>query len=160
MIIMKGIRDFIYEQLNENKVSETVVKDNNGKKIIIVGKPFTTDRDENYIAAVEYLKQNNIRLDIDLKGMYKAMRGNASDVENWVIVKNGKFARIINADDLELPQELFEARDNVSVYAVVDFTDAIQGVYTNKADAEEAARDLPEEAQAKVKRLPKSEVEK
>ena len=55
---MKGIREFIYEQLNESKVNETVVKDNNGKKIIIVGKPFTTDRDENYIAAIEYLKQN------------------------------------------------------------------------------------------------------
>lgn len=157
---MKGIRDFIYEQLNEGKVSETVVKDKDGKDIVIIGKPFTTDRDENYIMAIDYLKHNNIRLDIDLKGMYKAMRGNASDVENWVIVKNGKFARIINADDLELPQELFEARDNASVYAVVDFTDAIQGVYTNRADAEEAARDLPEEAKAKVKRLPKSEVEK
>lgn len=157
---MKGIRDFIYEQLNEAKVIETVAKDNKGKKITIVGKAFTTDRDENYIMAVDYLKRNGIRLNIDLEGMYKAMRDNASDVENWVIVRDGDFARIIPADDLELPQELFEARGDASVYAVVDFTDAIQGVYTNRADAEEAARDLPEEAQAKVKRLPKSEVEK
>jgi len=44
------------------------------------------------------------------------------------------------------------------VYAIVDFSDAIQGVFDTKADADAALAKLPKEAEAKVKKMNKSEV--
>ena len=154
---MKDLRDFLFEQLNEGKATETVVKDKEGNDVTIIGKPFTTDRDERYIMAKEYIKQNHLKVDIDIKDAIKAAGENADDVEAWVFVKAPKSVHVVDADLLDIPEELFEGK---KVYAVVDFTGAIQGVFDDEDDAKKAAADLPKEAEAKVKKMDKSEIEK
>ena len=163
---MKDLRDYLVEneasltgymseQLNEGKATETIVKDKDGNEVIIIGKPFTTDRDERYIMAKEYIKQNHLKVDIDLKDAIKANGEN--DVEAWVFVKEPKSVHVVDADLLDIPEELFEGKQ---VYAIVDFTGAIQGVFDDEDDAKKAAADLPKESEAKVQKMDKSEVEK
>lgn len=45
------------------------------------------------------------------------------------------------------------------VFAIIDFTDAIQGVFNTEEEAKEALKDMPKEAEAKIKKMKKSEVE-
>ena len=171
---MKDLRDYLVESktslteflntdkndsIDEGKVEETVVKDKDGKDVTIIGKPFTTDRDERYIMAMDYCDKHNIKVDIDLIGAIKAHGKDADEVEHWVLVKAPNSAHVIDADLLDIPQDLFEAKEGDTVFAIVDFTDAIQGVFPTEDEAKAALQDMPKEAEAKIKPMKKSEVE-
>ena len=160
---MKSLKDFIYEsldtELNEGVAVETVVKDKkSGDDITIIGKPFTTDRDERYIMAKEYIKKNHLKIDIDLKDAIKAYKDKADEVEDWVFVKAPNSVHVIDADLLDIPSELYESKEN-DVYAVIDFTDAIQGIFPTREEAEDMIKQMPDDAEAKVKKMKKSEIE-
>ena len=165
---MKDLRDYLVEnqasltgymseQLNEGKATETVVKDKEGNDVTIIGKPFTTDRDERYIMAKEYIKKNNLKIDIDLKDAIEANGENADEIEAWVFVKAPKSVHVVDADLLDIPENMFEGK---KVYAVIDFTGAIQGVFDDEDAAKKAIDEMPKEAEAKVQAMKKSEIEK
>jgi hypothetical protein len=168
---MKGLVEFLNESLNKRKV-EALLGQYNGDTVTIIGKPFTTDRDERYIMTMEFAKKNGIKIGKSLEDTYKELGEKAGDVEYWVaIVKDDDhkvyfvdFDNVTPEDEDEYKEYIKENRSNVNegkddVYAIIDFTDAIQGVFSTEEEATAALKDYPEEAQAKVKKMKKSEVE-
>ena len=161
---MKGLVEFLNESLNKRKV-EALLGQYDGDTVTIIGKPFTTDRDERYIMAMEFAKKNGIKIGKSLKDTYKELGEKAGDVEYWVaIVKDDDhkvyfvdFDDVTPEDEDEYKEYIKEGKDDV--YAIIDFTDAIQGVFSTEEEATAALKDYPEEAQAKVKKMKKSEVE-
>ena len=160
---MKGLVEYLHEaldaSLNEGVAVETVVKDKDGNDVTIIGKPFGTDRDERYIMAKEYIKKNNLKVDIDLKDAIKAYGEKADEVDAWVFVKAPKSVHVVDADLLDIPEELLESKED-EVFAIVDFTGAIQCVFDTEEEAKEGLKDLPKEAEGKIQKMKRSEIEK
>lgn len=61
---------------------------------------------------------------------------------------------------VEYINEHINEEQDGDVYAIVDFTGAIQGVYPTQTEADEALKDLPKESEAKVQKMKKSEIMK
>ena len=160
---MKGLVEYLHEaldaSLNEGVAVETVVKDKDGNDVTMIGKPFGTDRDERYIMAKEYIKKNNLKVDIDLKDAIKANGEKADEVDAWVFVKAPKSVHVVDADLLDIPEELLESKED-EVFAIVDFTGAIQCVFDTEEEAKEGLKDLPKEAEGKIQKMKRSEIEK
>ena len=87
---MKNLVEYINE--NKNKFIEAddikgpvTCGEYNGEKVVVIGKPFTNDRDEAYIMAKEYIKKLGYKdITMDLKDCYNELGEYAEDVEYWV----------------------------------------------------------------------------
>lgn len=83
----------LVEYINENKNTFIEADDikgpvtcgeYNGEKVVVIGKPFTNDRDEAYIMAKELIKKLGYSdITMDLKDCYENMP-DAEDVDYWV----------------------------------------------------------------------------
>lgn len=87
---MKNLVEYINE--NKNKFIEAddikgpvTCGEYNGEKVVVIGKPFTNDRDEAYIMAKEYIKKLGYKdITMDLKDCYNELGEYAEDVDYWV----------------------------------------------------------------------------
>ena len=137
---MKSLVEFINEALNKRKV-EAVLGQYNGKTITIIGKPFTTDRDERYVMAMEFAKKNGIKPGKTFEQTLKELGEKADDVEQWITIVDDDenktyfvdFDDVTPDDEEEFAEYIKESKDN-DVFAVVDFTDAIQGVFDTEEE--------------------------
>ena len=163
---MKSLVEFINEELNKHKV-EAVLGQYDGNTITIIGKPFTTDRDERYTLAMEFAKKNGIKLGKSFKDTLKDLGEKAEDVEYWVAIVNDEenkvyfvdFDDVTPDDEAEYKGYIKESKEP-EVYVIVDFTGAIQCVFDTEEEAKEGLKELPKEAEAKIQKMKKSEVEK
>lgn len=58
----------------------------NGEPVVIIGKPFTNENDEQYAIAQEYLRKLGIKsLTMTLKDCYSELGDEAENIEYWVI---------------------------------------------------------------------------
>lgn len=86
---MKTITDYINES-QHTEIDPKTIKgpltpaEYNGEAVVIIGKPFTNDRDEAYIMAKELIKKLGYGdVTMDLKDCYENMP-DAEDVDYWV----------------------------------------------------------------------------
>lgn len=89
---MRDLVDYINEgkvkALNAEDIKSVLTPgDYNGTPCVIIGEPFTNDRDEAYIMAKEYAKKLGYGTPtMDLKDVYNELGDAASDVDYFVLV--------------------------------------------------------------------------
>ena len=64
----------------------TLAKDSDGAQCIVIGKPFTNERDEQYILAKQLAKKIGYTIGQTIEAAYGKYGDTAEEVEDWVLV--------------------------------------------------------------------------